>query len=69
MVVVVEGLHPSVARLDGEAAGDALGGEQLVPVCKEKPSNFRGRRGTSYKIFFLRGFTKHRLHVFVLDFA
>ena len=38
MVVVVEGLHPSVARLDGEAAGDALGGEQLVPVCKEKPS-------------------------------
>ena len=35
MVVVVEGLHPAVAGLDGEAAGDALGREQLVPVWGE----------------------------------
>lgn len=32
VVVVVEGLHPSVAGLDREAAGDALGREQLVPI-------------------------------------
>jgi len=32
VVVVVEGLHPPVPGLDGEAAGNALGGEQLVPV-------------------------------------
>jgi len=32
MVVVVQGLHPSVASFHGEAAGEALGGEQLVPV-------------------------------------
>ncbi len=36
MVVVVEGLHPAVAGLDGEAAGDALGREQLIPVCDKK---------------------------------
>jgi len=32
VVVVVEGLHPPVAGLDREATGNALGGEQLVPV-------------------------------------
>jgi len=32
VVVAVEGLHPAVARLDGEAAAHALGGEQVVPV-------------------------------------
>lgn len=32
MVVVVQGLHPSVASFHGEAAGEALGGEQLVPI-------------------------------------
>jgi len=32
VIVVIESLHPAVARLDGEPAGDALGGEQLVPV-------------------------------------
>jgi len=32
MVVVVQGLHPSVASFHGEAAGEAFGGEQLVPV-------------------------------------
>ena len=36
VVVVVEGLHPSVAGLDREAAGDALGREQLVPICKRE---------------------------------
>jgi len=32
VVVVVEGLDPPVARLDGKAARDALGREQLVPI-------------------------------------
>ena len=32
VVVVVEGLDPPVAGLDGKAARDALGREQLVPV-------------------------------------
>lgn len=32
VVVVVQGLHPLVAGLDGESAGKALGREQLVPV-------------------------------------
>lgn len=32
MIVVVEGLHPSIASFHGEAAGEALGGEELVPV-------------------------------------
>lgn len=32
VVVVVQGLHPLVAGFDGESAGEALGGEQLVPV-------------------------------------
>jgi len=32
MVVVVEGLHPSVPGLDGEPATHTLGGEQVVPV-------------------------------------
>uniref|UniRef100_A0AAG5D770 Uncharacterized protein n=1 Tax=Anopheles atroparvus TaxID=41427 RepID=A0AAG5D770_ANOAO len=32
VVVVVQGLHPLVAGLDGESAGKALGGEQIVPV-------------------------------------
>ena len=32
VVVVVEGLHPPVTRLDGEPAGDTLGREQLIPI-------------------------------------
>ena len=32
VIVVVQGLDPPVAGLDGEAAAHALGGEQLVPV-------------------------------------
>jgi len=32
VVVVVEGLDPPVAGLDGKAARDALGREQLVPI-------------------------------------
>ena len=36
VVVVVEGLHPSVAGLDREAAGDTLGREQLVPICNRE---------------------------------
>ena len=36
VVVVVEGLDPPVAGLDGKAARDALGREQLVPVCSER---------------------------------
>lgn len=32
MVVVVQGLHPLIASFDGESAGEALGGEHLVPV-------------------------------------
>lgn len=32
VVVVVQRLHPLVAGLDGESAGEALGREQLVPV-------------------------------------
>ena len=32
MVVVVERLDPAISGLDGEAAGHALGREQLVPV-------------------------------------
>lgn len=32
VVVVVQGLHPLVAGFDGESAGEALGGEQFVPV-------------------------------------
>lgn len=32
VVVVVQGLHPLVAGLDGEPAGEALGREQFVPV-------------------------------------
>jgi len=32
VVVVVEGLHPTVTRLDGEPAGDALRREQLIPI-------------------------------------
>merc|ERR1712115_275223 len=32
VVVVVEGLDPPVAGLDGKAARDALGREQFVPV-------------------------------------
>ena len=35
MVVVVECLHPAIASLDGEAARDALGREEVVPICKE----------------------------------
>ena len=33
VVVVVEGLDPSVAGLDREAARHALRREQLVPIC------------------------------------
>lgn len=32
VVVVVHGLHPLVTGFDGESAGEALGGEQFVPV-------------------------------------
>jgi len=32
VVVVVEGLHPAVARFYREAAPHAFGGEQVVPV-------------------------------------
>lgn len=32
VIVVRERLHPAVARLHREAAREALGGEQLVPV-------------------------------------
>lgn len=32
VVVVGQRLNPAVSRLDGESAGEALGGEQLVPV-------------------------------------
>jgi len=32
VVVVVEGLHPSIPGLDGESTRDALSGEQFVPV-------------------------------------
>lgn len=32
VIVVVQGLHPLVTGFDGESAGKALGGEQLVPV-------------------------------------
>lgn len=32
VVVIVQGLHPFVAGFDGESAGEALGGEQFVPV-------------------------------------
>jgi hypothetical protein len=32
VVVVVQGLDPSVAGLNGKAAGDALRCEQLVPI-------------------------------------
>lgn len=32
VVVVVQGFHPFVAGFDGESAGEALGGEQFVPV-------------------------------------
>jgi len=32
VVVVAESLDPSVPRLDREAAGDALSGEQFVPI-------------------------------------
>ena len=40
MVVVVEGLHPSVPCLDGEPATHALGGEQVVPVWGDHMVNF-----------------------------
>lgn len=36
VVIVVEGLNPAVTRLDGEATREALGREQLVPICKSK---------------------------------
>jgi len=32
VVVVVEGLHPSVSSLDGKPARNTLGREQLVPI-------------------------------------
>lgn len=32
MVVVIQGLHPSVASFHGEATSEAFGGEQLVPI-------------------------------------
>lgn len=32
MIVVVQGLNPSVTGFDGESAREALGGEQLVPI-------------------------------------
>ena len=32
--VLVEGLHPAVPGLDGEAAADTFGGEELIPVCR-----------------------------------
>lgn len=32
VVVVVQGLHPLVTGFDGESAGEALGGEQIIPV-------------------------------------
>lgn len=33
MIVVVQGLDPSVTGFNGESASEALGGEQLVPIC------------------------------------
>lgn len=36
VVIVVEGLNPAVTRLDGEATREALGREQLVPICNSK---------------------------------
>jgi hypothetical protein len=35
VVVVVEGLDPTVSGLDGKAARDALRREQLVPIWKQ----------------------------------
>jgi len=32
MVVVIEGLHPSVSSLYGKPTRDALGGEKFIPV-------------------------------------
>ena len=40
--VLVEGLHPAVPGLDGEAAADTFGGEELIPVCRRvRPGQVR----------------------------
>lgn len=44
VVVVVEGLHPAVAGLDGEATREALGGEQLVPIWRGRALDWKYTR-------------------------
>lgn len=56
MVIIVQGLYPTISSLDGESARETLCREQLVPICangerKQKTSGIsaRDRRGLRLK--------------------